>query len=77
MAETEQVSRRFPTPQSLETYGRHLTNFLEWCDARGKGWQKLEYKKDLVDGYQRQMLSGAWAATGAELSKKPGVQPRG
>jgi hypothetical protein len=64
------ITRRFPTRQSLETFGRYLCNFLEWCELRGIPWKKIKYKEDVVDGYQRQMLSGAWSASANGLSKK-------
>lgn len=70
MGEASLATRRFPTRQSLATYGRHLTNFLEWCEARRKSWTELDYKVDIVDGYQADMLSGRWSAAGVELGKK-------
>jgi integrase len=69
MGETNDRRRRFPTAQSIATFGRHLTNFLEWCDARRKTWQDLEYKADLIDGYQREMLCGEWAVGKRSLGK--------
>lgn len=70
MGEVGLATRRFPTPQSLATYGRHLTNFIEWCDARRKSWTALEYAVDIVEGYPADMLAGRWSAAGVELSKK-------
>ena len=70
LGETGMVTKRFPTHQSLETFGRYLCNFFEWCALRGRSWTEVEYKEDLVEGYQKQMLSGAWSATTNELSKR-------
>jgi integrase len=61
--------RRFPKPNSLETYARALTDFLEWCDWVNCKWQDVEYKRDLVDRYQEHMLTGAWSVR--ESSLKP------
>lgn len=70
LGSTGQLSHRYPTRQSLETFGRHLTNFLEWCELRGKSWKTVEYKADIVEGYQKEMLTGKWSAAATELSRK-------
>ncbi len=61
--------RRFPTRDSMETYARALTDFLEWCDWVKRDWRKIEYKSDLVDRYQDHMLAGSWSA--ARVGLKP------
>lgn len=69
MGEVSLTTRRYPTSKSLGTYGRHLTNFIEWCDARRRSWTEIEYKADIVDGYQADMLSGRWSTAGVSLAK--------
>jgi integrase len=59
---------RYPTIKSISTFGSAITNFLEWCEAKNLKWQELEFKDNLVDGYQSQMLSGAWSARNKGLS---------
>ena len=59
---------RYPTRQSLITFGSSITNFLEWCDERKLDWRDLEYTFDLVEGYQAEMLRGSWSASGKGLS---------
>lgn len=62
------ASGKYPTPKSLEAFGRALINFLEWCQAREVDWRCAEYTKDLVEGYQAEMERGSWSAAGSKLS---------
>ncbi len=54
---------RRPTRASLETYGFALCNFLEWCEFRGLDWHQVQYLHNIVNGYQEEMLVGAWSAS--------------
>lgn len=59
---------RYPTRQSLSTYASSLVDFLDWCDETSHDWHAVEYTRDLVHGYQEQMGSGLWSASGKPLS---------
>lgn len=63
-----QPSGRYPTRQSLSTYASSLVDFLDWCQATSRDWHTVEYTSDLVFGYQQQMASGLWSASGKPLS---------
>lgn len=66
--EMRSMSRaRYPTRQTLEVYGQAACNFLEWCELRGLDWRTVEYTRHLVDGYQAEMVSGLWSASGRPL----------
>lgn len=53
---------------SMETMARHLLNFMEWAEWAGVDWKKIEYKRHLVQGYQRDMQTGRWSARGKGLA---------
>nr|WP_315468599.1 site-specific integrase [uncultured Undibacterium sp.] len=57
---------RYPTKQSLETFGRAICNFLEWCVWSSRPWQEVDYFNDLINGYQKHMESGVFS-----IRKKP------
>jgi integrase len=59
---------RYPTRQSLSTFASSLIDFLDWCDSTAHDWRNVEYTSDLVAGYQEQMGSGLWSASGKPLS---------
>jgi integrase len=63
-----QHNGRYPTRQSLSTYASSLVDFLDWCDESSRDWHVLEYTSDLVHGYQHQMASGLWSASGKPLA---------
>lgn len=63
-----QHNGRYPTRQSLSTYASSLVDFLDWCDEAKRDWRHVEYTRDLVQGYQVQMESGLWSASGNPLS---------
>jgi len=63
-----QHNGRYPTRQSLSTYASSLVDFLDWCDSTSRDWRTIEYTSDLVHGYQEQMGSGLWSASGKPLS---------
>lgn len=60
------TSRR-PTNASLNTFAAQITNFLEWCAARGKDWKKIDYDRDIVAGYEHEMATGSFTADGSPL----------
>lgn len=59
---------RYPTRISLRTFGDCLTNFLEWTEWRGLDWRDVRYTEDIINGYQEDMLSGAWSVSAEKLS---------
>lgn len=61
---------RYPTPISLKAFGYALVNFLEWCSAHKPilRWQEVEYTKNIIYGYQADMLSGTWSVRRMRLS---------
>jgi integrase len=63
-----QHNGRYPTRQSLSTYASSLVDFLDWCAESSRDWHVVEYTNDLVHGYQHQMGSGLWSASGKPLS---------
>lgn len=63
-----QHNGRYPTRQSLSTYASSLVDFLDWCAESSRDWHVVEYTTDLVHGYQQQMGSGLWSASGKPLS---------
>jgi integrase len=63
-----QHNGRYPTHQSLSTYASSLVDFLDWCDETSRDWRAVEYTSDLVHGYQEQMGTGLWSASGKPLS---------
>lgn len=72
IAVTQTTGRRsFPTRSSLETYARWLIDFLEWLEATKTDWRFAEYKNDLIEGYQRDMLNGNWTASVQKRPLKP------
>lgn len=61
---TQHLTRpRRPTRRSMWTFGEALTNFLEWCEENSKRWEALSFTDDILEGYQADMLSGAWSAS--------------
>lgn len=59
---------KYPTRQSLFTYASSLIDFLDWCETTSRNWRTVDYTRDLVGGYQQQMGSGLWSASGKPLS---------
>ena len=59
---------RYPTEQSMRTYGYALVNFLEWTSDCMRDWRTLDYTNDLLLSYQAMMLDGRWSADNHELS---------
>lgn len=65
-----QHNGKYPTRQSLVTYCSYLINFLDWCEQTSRDWRTIAYTSDLVHGYQAQMGSGLWSASGKPLSAR-------
>ena len=63
-----QHNGKYPSRQSLSTYASSLVDFLDWCESASRDWRSVEYTSDLVYGYQEQMGSGLWSASGKPLS---------
>jgi len=49
------------TPASIQTFGESLCNFLEWCELRELDWRLLEYKNDIIQGYQKALSAGTFS----------------
>ncbi len=61
---------RYPTTKSLETFGRALVDFFDWCEVRAVDWREVDYTHHLVNRYQSEMLKGAWSASGRPLAPR-------
>ena len=59
---------RYPTRCSLGSYAERLANFDDWLAETNRGWRTVEYTRDIVLGYQADMLSGRWSETGRKLT---------
>lgn len=67
---TEQASTMPPTESTMHDYAHWLTNYLEYCHARGKDPLKADYRIDLIQGYQGEMVSGSWSRDNTGLAAK-------
>lgn len=67
---TEQASTMPPTKTTMHDYAHWLTNYLEYCHARGKDPLKADYKVDLIQGYQGEMTTGSWSRDNVGLMTK-------
>ncbi len=59
-----------PSAVSLKNYADWLANFLEWCHHRKKDPLKADYKIDLIQHYQGEMLRGSWTRDNSGLKPK-------
>ncbi len=59
-----------PTKATMHNYAHWLSNYLEYCQARGKDPLKSDYITDLVQGYQWEMSTGSWSRDNTPLSAK-------
>lgn len=59
-----------PSRQSMKNYADWLCNFLEWCEVREIDYLSLDYSRDLIGGYQREMLEGSWSRDNRSLSER-------
>lgn len=50
------------------TYAHEIANLCQYLDARRIDLTNVEYVTHLIDGYQKEMLSGAWSALGIPLN---------
>ncbi|WP_158685837.1 site-specific integrase [Achromobacter spanius] len=57
----------FPTATTISNYASWLANFLEWAESRHVDLTTCEYVRDVIGGYQREMLCGDWSASGEGL----------
>lgn len=57
-----------PTRQSIKNYAEWLCNFLDWCEHKQVDFLSLEYSKDLIGQYQKDMLDGSWSRDGEPLA---------
>lgn len=64
------MRRQPPSRQSMRNYAYWLANFLEWAELRNRPIVDCNYFEDIHDGYQREMLSGAWSRDGVGLSAR-------
>lgn len=56
------------TRRSTRNFADYLINALEWCEYRKKDWRALDYENDVVAGYQADILTGRFSASGKGLS---------
>lgn len=66
----EHASTMPPTKSTMHNYAQWLTNYLEYCHARGKDPLRADYKIDLIQGYQGEMSSGSWSRDNTGLAAK-------
>jgi integrase len=66
----EQVSTLPPTKATMHNYAHWLVNYLEYCHARCKEPLKADYKIDLIQGYQGEMITGSWSRDNIGLAAK-------
>ena len=66
----EQASTMPPTKATMHNYAHWLSNYLEYCHARGKDPLKADYKIDLIQGYQGEMSTGSWSRDNTGLAAK-------
>lgn len=59
-----------PSNRSMKNYADRLVNFLEWCAIRSKDLLQVDYKIDLIQQYQSEMINGIWSRDGVGLSAK-------
>lgn len=59
-----------PSAKSIRNYADRLVNFLEWCELRGFDLMTLNYKRDLIGRYQKEMLKGVWSRDNKPLSER-------
>jgi hypothetical protein len=61
-------NRRILTTKSRRDFGECIINFYEWLAVTEKSWATVEYATDILEGYQADMISGAWSKHGRELA---------
>ena len=59
-----------PSAVSLKNFADWLANFLEWCHCRAKDPLKADYKIDLIQHYQGEMIKGIWSRDNIGLKPK-------
>lgn len=52
---------------SIDAYSRDLENWVGYMEASGTDWRGLAYQ-DLLDGYDRAQVTGAWSQRGEPLA---------
>lgn len=66
----EHASTTPPTKRTMHNYAHWLKNYLEYCHVRGKDPLKVDYKIDLIQGYQGEMSTGSWSRDNVSLKAK-------
>jgi integrase len=61
------AKRKILSENTISAYSRDLENFWSYLETKNLKWEILTYL-DILDGYDRDMASGAWSATGDRLS---------
>lgn len=59
-----------PSSVSLKNFAHWLANFLEWCHCRAKDPLQADYKIDLIQHYQSEMIKGIWSRDNIGLKPK-------
>ncbi|MBU6994255.1 hypothetical protein [Ferrovum myxofaciens] len=59
-----------PSTTSMKNYADRLVNFLEWCEVRNLDPMTVDYKRDLIGRYQKEMLKGVWSRDNKALSER-------
>lgn len=59
-----------PSAKSMRNYADRLANFLDWCELRSLDPMTVDYKRDLIGRYQKEMLTGIWSRDNRPLSER-------
>lgn len=59
-----------PSTRSMRNYADRLANFLEWCEVRSVDPMTVDYKRDLIGRYQKEMLKGIWSRDNKALAER-------
>ncbi|MET3623322.1 site-specific integrase [Burkholderia ambifaria] len=59
----------------MRNYAHWLANFLEWAERRNVNLSTCTYQVDLLERYQREMLTGTWSRDHRPLSTQT-INPR-
>ncbi|AMK78806.1 MULTISPECIES: hypothetical protein [Methylomonas] len=54
----------------MRNYADRLANFLDWCELRSLDPMTVDYKRDLIGRYQKEMLTGIWSRDNRPLSER-------
>lgn len=65
---------RAGSENSVTTLANALANFLTYLEVHRRDWKTVSYK-DLLDRYQKHMMSGEWSTLRDDNNRRLGLQP--